>query len=290
MWKERSGAEGAVSWMSGRRLLVLSLGAAVIYLLFNSSYRAWSGGATFGPRHLVPVIPFLLIPIARLLRAHPREYRWPAILLVTYSILFSLVAVAGGPEAHEYLRNPVRESALTYVLSGDVRWNLGRLAGLGGLSSLIPLAALWAFCLVILFGRGTAGEETEPRPLGRGGRLMRAGVCIAGAVMMLLFAFHRTPETAYRYAVIGHGYDMRGDEHRAAEMFEMSLSLDPRQPLVLRDYARLAERRGDYALALDLEMRLLSLRPGDREVLRRVERLFTLKGGSGVGEPGPQSP
>lgn len=277
LWKARGdrGFDARVG-MGPARLFVLSVAAIVCYLLFNSSYLAWSGGAAYGPRHLVPVLPFFLIPIAVLLRAHPREYLWPTIILVGYSVLFTLVAVAGGPEAHEYLRNPVRETALPFVLTGNIRWNLGYAAGLTGAASLIPLGALWLACLGYLFRAPGKWSAEARRSLGLSGRLLRSAVCGFAGLMAVLFALHRTTESAYRHAVIGHGYDIRGDDGRAAECFENSLALDPRDPLVLRDYGRLAARQGNYPLALDLQVRLLATGAGGREAQRRVEILFRL--------------
>jgi hypothetical protein len=34
------------------------------FVILNSSWWAWWGGASFGPRHLTPIIPFLIIPLA----------------------------------------------------------------------------------------------------------------------------------------------------------------------------------------------------------------------------------
>ncbi|MFB6199669.1 MAG: hypothetical protein ABEJ83_02215, partial [Candidatus Nanohaloarchaea archaeon] len=34
------------------------------FILFNASYIAWHGGPAFGPRYLVPILPFLALPLA----------------------------------------------------------------------------------------------------------------------------------------------------------------------------------------------------------------------------------
>jgi hypothetical protein len=52
-------------WKSSRwrsdALLCVSM--VVAYLVFNASYYMWWGGWTNGPRHLIPALPFLVIPL-----------------------------------------------------------------------------------------------------------------------------------------------------------------------------------------------------------------------------------
>jgi len=42
---------------------ILIIFVFLAFLILNSSWWQWWGGASFGPRHLTPVIPFLLIPL-----------------------------------------------------------------------------------------------------------------------------------------------------------------------------------------------------------------------------------
>ncbi len=263
--------------MSRKRLLGLSLTAVLCYILLNSSYLAWSGGAAYGPRHLIPAIPFFLIPIAYLFRARPRAYLPFAIIFVIYSVLFNLIGVSGGPIAHEYLRNPVRDAALLYVITGNIYPNWGSLLGIHGLASLIPLGLIWLILLVVIFrsGYGLWGEK-DRKALGLTGHLLRIFIWLLAAAMVALFFIHRTEGTAYRYAVIGHGFNIRGDSTRAEKYFEQSLRLNPNDPLVLQDYSMLAIRRGDYRLALELNMRLLKLTTAQRALLKRMETLLRL--------------
>tara|TARA_B100000315_G_C14162106_1_gene400535 strand:- start:98 stop:574 length:477 start_codon:yes stop_codon:yes gene_type:complete len=62
---------------------VLIAGVLMFLLLFNSSMKSiWNGGYVFGPRYLVPAIPFLMIPLGM-------AHRW-----VPFPILATLGAVS----------------------------------------------------------------------------------------------------------------------------------------------------------------------------------------------------
>ncbi|MCD6384175.1 glycosyltransferase family 39 protein, partial [Candidatus Sumerlaeota bacterium] len=62
---------GVVLWLKKKQFLaetLVSLGIILGYLLFNSSYYMWWGGWAVAPRHLLPMIPFmilLLIPVVQ---------------------------------------------------------------------------------------------------------------------------------------------------------------------------------------------------------------------------------
>ncbi|MCO5167034.1 MAG: hypothetical protein M9894_11785 [Planctomycetes bacterium] len=51
-------------WRAHRGAALAALGAGLTALLFFASYFYWEGGYAFGPRHLLPVVPLLLLPLA----------------------------------------------------------------------------------------------------------------------------------------------------------------------------------------------------------------------------------
>jgi len=69
---------------------VLILGLFLLRSAFFGRYWAWEGGATWGPRHLVPLIPLLLVPIAFL----PRK-RWLEVGAVALGAVGVLIQVLG---------------------------------------------------------------------------------------------------------------------------------------------------------------------------------------------------
>ena len=58
---------------------------AVVYLV-NVSYPLWTGGWSTGPRFLLPLVPFAMLPVAALLASGKR---WPTVIAI-------VLAVAGG--------------------------------------------------------------------------------------------------------------------------------------------------------------------------------------------------
>jgi len=99
-------------------------------------------------------------------------------------------------------------------------------------------------------------------------------LCLLGALAMgLLFVFHRTEETAYRYAVIGHSYDWSGDPEAAIPCFEKSLQMEPGNPLVLNDLTLILAGRGGYERALAINLRALAIHQGEMEIRTRADLL-----------------
>src|SRR5262249_33643984 len=71
---------GWIVLVRGRRWspALVSMGAVAAVLLVNLSYPEWTGGWSTGPRLLVPMIPFAMIPVAGLMAG-----RSPAARVVT---------------------------------------------------------------------------------------------------------------------------------------------------------------------------------------------------------------
>lgn len=116
------------------------------YLAMNAGYFYWDGGAAIGPRHLVPTLPFLALPMARLWDAGGRVLRGAFLLLLAVSIGLSLVCVATEmfPREDIYPR-PLTELLLPKLLSGDLhRAVIARLPGINGAPVLLPLLLAWA--------------------------------------------------------------------------------------------------------------------------------------------------
>lgn len=270
LWREGAG---------GKRLAALCLCACGAYLLFNSSYGAWSGGASYGPRFLVPVIPFFVIPAAVFVARGPRGCGLFAAVLVACSVAFHFVGTAAGPEAHEHLRNPMREFLLWSLLRGNVRSNWGAEAGLNGAAGLLPLAVLVVLCTAgaRLTGEKEAGRSARRAPDGVE-RALLALCGVAAAAMACLFVFLRTEETAFRYAIIGHSYDVAGDADAAIPFFEKALSMEPGDMRVVDDLTRILLEKGECRKALDANARALVARPGDAALRERVTRLVRMCG------------
>jgi hypothetical protein len=82
----------AVLWIRRRWAVALvSLLTVAVVFLVNLSYPEWTGGWSTGPRLLVPLLPFAMLPVAGLLAGNSRLVR-------VATIIAMVLALAGGAE------------------------------------------------------------------------------------------------------------------------------------------------------------------------------------------------
>lgn len=102
-----------------RAEVALWLGIVLAYFAFVVSYFEWDGGFSLGPRHFLPALPFLALPIGVLLGpARARAWKFATAVLAAISIATVVLATATDP-----LVDPRFTSPLT-------QWVLPSLAGL----------------------------------------------------------------------------------------------------------------------------------------------------------------
>jgi hypothetical protein len=127
-------------YRSHREIALVGLAATTALFLAICGYGVWDGGAAFGPRHLIPILPFVMLGVARELESvwHERSrygsvQRVLATTLVVVSIGASTLGAAVMPELPEKLvvapvpgmavpdmRAPLRSFALPLFLRGHV--------------------------------------------------------------------------------------------------------------------------------------------------------------------------
>jgi hypothetical protein len=151
--------------------------SSLALLLIISGYSFWQGGVCWGPRHLVPIIPFLAMGIAHL---PTRLFRHPiSLVLIVVSFFYNILATATTPFVSERVLNPLVAYAEDFVFKMgrfavenpvslnpvgytlpveqiDFAWshhmepkfvmasyNMGEVLGLAGWTSVLPLALIW---------------------------------------------------------------------------------------------------------------------------------------------------
>ncbi len=142
-----------------------SLCISILFLLLVSASAQWFGGYAAGPRYLVPMLPFLVWPLAAVIdrveqdRSRRRMWLWLAIgVLIALSIVITWSLTVGGQYyTPDDVRNPLIEYSWPHIAAGDVARNVGMLFGLRGLGSLLPLISFVA----IIFG--VAWRSTQSR-------------------------------------------------------------------------------------------------------------------------------
>ncbi len=232
---------------------VLVAAMASAYFAFNACYGDsivyWGGAWSVGPRHLVPMIPFLALPLAFAVR------RWWFVFapLLLLSIFYMLLATAVEPRVPYEYRNPARDLFLPNYLRGNfslnrlglfdpaahpvvgssTAFNLGEIAGLPGTLQLLPLLLFWLISgasLVYLTAgrsvsdagerRATADLAEETSPARQPPRIHPEGwkyVWIAAWFLFLaaiavappLYAFHQKRSLAKGGGLLGKYYANR---------------------------------------------------------------------------------
>jgi hypothetical protein len=153
-----------------RKPLVVAAIIPAYYLLLNSSYYYWEGGWSYGPRHMVPALPFLALALAPLWIAAGRPGRFGLAVICACGIGITLIGVSTTPQPPSTYDHPFRQLWWPAFLDGDLSlnhasfematwnpqlvrnhpevhqaWNLGELMGLRGRTSLVPLLVVWMF-------------------------------------------------------------------------------------------------------------------------------------------------
>jgi hypothetical protein len=128
--------------------VIIALG----FILAISAYWGWNGGRVDGPRYLVPMVPFLALPVAVALPVLFRTVggRVLVVALSAWSFLATWTLFLGGLTfPTSWLRNPWLQFSLPALGHGIITPNAGAFAGLSGWASLLPLVLLVAAVLLI---------------------------------------------------------------------------------------------------------------------------------------------
>jgi len=216
-----SGIWAMIAGKQHRREIFLIIAICLAYLVFNSGYCGWHGGWTFGPRYLVPMLPFLVFTIA--------FGRWNYFLFLLYFLLSAfqiLSAVAGMPHTPEDIRNPLIEIIIPCMGQGYLAQNAGMLLKLPGLLSIVPIMALMGLLIFIALRNAKVISDHEPESASKFSKLILYPWIL---VVVCLLAFTKTePENiihAYRWRLLCHaGWTIKAPELLKASECERVLA------------------------------------------------------------------
>jgi hypothetical protein len=142
LW-QRSGRYRAEFWVA--------VSSIALMFLFNASSIMWWGGFAVGPRYILPMLPFMVLPVVFVLDRwqHKIWFRFLAALSMFWSfVVIWGLSLAGQAFPTDSIRNPFLEYALPNWLEGNVARNIGTVLGLPGAWSLVPLLVLLLIFIV----------------------------------------------------------------------------------------------------------------------------------------------
>jgi hypothetical protein len=118
---------------------------SVSYFLFQAGYAFWDGGASVGPRHFLPALPFLAFPV--LFTFQDARLRRVGHYLICFSVAQLVLIVMTNPLYGDprYVPNvmvPFFDQTLHDLAIGRLQNNWGMVFALPSYASLIPLVLL----------------------------------------------------------------------------------------------------------------------------------------------------
>lgn len=216
-----------------RREVLFIIAAAIGSLLFVAGYYFWHGSTTFGPRFLVPILPFLVFPLAFL--------NWrPYIFWVLFipSCLQVGLSVFGVPHVPYLIKNPIVELIIPGISSGYTALNAGMLFGLEGPWSIIALMMVIVFLGAWAFHRIDTGESTIYERVSVLSRIILL-VWVVAIIVMLGVIRSDSPDTVHFFKSKvfedasdyfnnrGMTYGEQGQYQRAIDDFNRAILLTP---------------------------------------------------------------
>lgn len=124
----------------------LFLAIMVVYFLFLSAFSDWEGGWSMGPRHLVPILPFMatavLFQIGRTSGAFRKGLIWFLSISSLIAITLTFLGTVTFPYFPKEFMNPLYDLSWQLLLRGKLAPTLGELCGLAGFYRLIPIILL----------------------------------------------------------------------------------------------------------------------------------------------------
>jgi hypothetical protein len=148
---------------------VAAASIATYYFLFHASFSSWPAGWSYGPRYMSPGLPLLCLGLAPLWDYARPAWRIVIAVLAAAGAGLTLMAVSVGAQPPDKSHCPLRQFYWPSFWAGSFSlnlgtllipaeqgatqvhgaFNLGELAGLHGLASLIPLLAVWGLAALL---------------------------------------------------------------------------------------------------------------------------------------------
>jgi Tfp pilus assembly protein PilF len=252
-------------WKTQRNRAELYVILAIVfgYLAIVSSFRSWHGSQTYGPRFLVPMLPFLAIPMV----FAGVTSKW-FLSALTASVLLVAPAIIGLPETHESIQNPIIEEILPVLAQDYHSENVGDWLGIEFPGSVVP-----SVLLVLGFAWYASRRLADAPPMRTMSSVETAGIgAWLGYVAVLLITIRTHPvdwvarDTADAHYNMACALSAQGRVERAVAHFRAAVQANPSFPLANARLADLLAATGRQDDAIHYYRQALQARPDWPEV------------------------
>ena len=129
--------------------IVLVLASASV-LIFYAASPAWRGGNSYGPRYLIAVMPFIVLPMMKMIeKFKSRVVFWMIFaVLFAYSAVFAALGSFVGPAPAENFTNPFWQSLLPTFRTGYLDSYMFSV-----IKPSLALMIVAEFCILILLSK-----------------------------------------------------------------------------------------------------------------------------------------
>jgi len=150
------GIAGIAGRQKLKREAVLITAVVMTSFLFVAGFYGWHGGWSFGPRYLVPMLPFLAFPLAFI---HWRPYLfWLLFIASCAQVFLPIICV---PHVPDLIANPIVELMIPCLTHGYTSLNAGMLLGFEWPFSVITITAI--IVLIAFYAFHESGREKSSR-------------------------------------------------------------------------------------------------------------------------------
>jgi len=244
-------------WRTEGVLFLLSTAA---YLAFNAGYWEPGGAMSFGPRHLVPVVPYMALAAFIGGQALGRIVKAIFYGSTAFSILLTAFGTFADPTMPDRLTNPLFEFAFPILAQG---YGLESPLGIRGPWLLAVFCCLLALVLLVV---RTRPEKNRSLPSG----WLFGTLAVLFVLYLLVLPYVNRSEPGLTHQVMGNYYFQRSEYEQAAEHYRIAALTRPDgaisyyRILALGRLGRITEMEWEFQRALTMNL--------DPEFLERVER------------------
>ena len=225
---------------------LLFLFSAISFFAFNAGYWQSDGAMSFGPRHLVPIVPFLALAAFRVAPHLGAAGHAVFFGTLVFSIALTAFGTYADPTMPDRLLNPLYEFALPILAGG---FGLESPFGFVG----AQLLALFAGILLLLWI--ALRSRTEPVRW----NVLLGTITLGVAVYALVLPYVARTDPGVRYQVFAN-HHMKRKDFAQAERFYFKASQSRQDPYVhyyrgraLAHLGRVAEMQAEFEKALEID-------------------------------------